>query len=113
MCRVIVVTGGYRMAWVGFAEDDPEQSIRPVAWAGAEEGYLSTVRMSWGEAEAGQGPSGRAIRTGEPQFNRDTRVNPFYGPWREEALRRGYLSSIVIPLQIGGKVAGMAAIYAG
>jgi len=30
-CRVMVETGGYRMAWVGFAEDGPGKHVVPVA----------------------------------------------------------------------------------
>jgi PAS domain S-box-containing protein len=42
VCRVIVEVGGYRLAWVGFAEQDEEKSVRPVAQAGYEQGYLET-----------------------------------------------------------------------
>lgn len=30
-CRIVVELGGYRLAWVGFAEDNQEQIVRPVA----------------------------------------------------------------------------------
>ncbi len=53
ICRIAVQSGGYRMAWVGFAQDDKIRSIKPVAHAGAEDGYLfsdsipprSTIRV--------------------------------------------------------------------
>ncbi|MEW6663248.1 MAG: PAS domain S-box protein, partial [Bacillota bacterium] len=40
VCRLLVEEGGYRMAWVGFAEEEPAKMVRPVAQAGFEEGYL-------------------------------------------------------------------------
>ena len=39
-CRIVVEVGGYRMAWVGFAEEGPEKRIIPVAHYGHEDGYL-------------------------------------------------------------------------
>ena len=35
ICQIAVDIGGYRMAWVGFAQDDAEKSILIVAHAGA------------------------------------------------------------------------------
>ena len=42
-CRIVVEVGGYRMAWVGFAEEGPEKRIIPVAHYGHEDGYLKIV----------------------------------------------------------------------
>ena len=39
LCRVIVEEAGYRLAWIGFAEDDEYGSVVPKAQAGFEEGY--------------------------------------------------------------------------
>lgn len=38
ICRVIVQAGGYRMAWVGFPENDAAKSIRFAAQAGDTDG---------------------------------------------------------------------------
>ena len=113
MCRVIVETGGYRMAWIGQVERDEEKSIRPVAHAGHEEGYLALAKISWGDNPHGRGPTGMSIRTGTPQFNNDITSNPVMGPWRELALERGYLSSISLPLRDKAGVFGALTIYAG
>jgi PAS domain S-box-containing protein len=97
-CRLIVEEGGYRMAWVGYAEHDAEKTVRPVAHAGHEDGYTSTARISWADNEQGQGPTGRAIRTRLPQSCRDIANEPRFAPWREAALQRGYRSLGVFPL---------------
>ena len=112
MCETIVVTGGYRMAWVGLAEEDAARTVRPVAWAGAEEGYLSRVGICWDDGPRGSGPTGLAIRTGSPQLNRDTADSTAMTPWREAALGRGYRSSISLPLSIGRAERGCLTIYA-
>jgi PAS domain S-box-containing protein len=112
MCRVIVESGGYRMAWIGRVEHDEEKSVRPVAHAGHEAGYLALAKISWGDNPYGRGPSGMSIRTGTPQFNNDITDNPVMGPWRELALERGYLSSISLPLKDKAGVFGALTIYA-
>ncbi|MDD2929771.1 MAG: EAL domain-containing protein [Sideroxydans sp.] len=112
MCRVIVETGGYQMAWVGFAHDDADKTVLPVAQSGYEEGYLENANITWADTEQGHGPTGTAIRTGVPAVNQNVLTNPDMAPWREAAVRRGYQSSIGLPLKIGGRVMGALTIYA-
>ncbi len=98
ICRLIVEVGGYRLAWVGLAEQDESKTVRPVGQAGYEAGYLESIRITWAEEEHGQGPTGTAIRTRRPVVVRDLLTDPHYTPWRAEALMRGYASSIALPL---------------
>ena len=64
-CRIVVSEGGYRMAWVGFAEEGQDKRIIPIVYHGHEDGYLKVLNATWAETERGQGPTGRCIRTGE------------------------------------------------
>ena len=113
ICQSIVEQRSYRMAWVGFAQDDAEKTIRIMARAGHEEGYLDTMQLSWTESERGMGPSGRAIRSGATQLCQDIANDPQYAPWRDAALQRGYLSGIALPLKsVGNKVFGILNVYA-
>lgn len=98
-CRIAVEVGGYRMAWVGFAEEGPEKRIIPVAHYGHEDGYLKLIDLTWADTDHGQGPTGSCIRTGEICVSRDVATDPMMAPWREEALQRGYMSTIAIPFQ--------------
>ncbi|MRR52234.1 MAG: PAS domain S-box protein, partial [Rhodocyclaceae bacterium] len=98
LCELIVEYGGYRMAWVGYRQDDAEKSVRPMARAGAEEGYLDDIRISWGNNSWGHGPTGTAIREQQPQVVRFFASAPEVAPWREHGLRRGYQSAIALPL---------------
>ncbi len=111
VCRLMVEVGGYRMAWVGYAEETEEGGIRPVARAGHDDGYVEQIRATWRAGERGQGPSGSAIRARQVCVFRDLRNDPRFGPWREEALKRGYASSIALPLTEGGRVFGVLRIY--
>ncbi len=112
VCRIITEIGGYRMAWVGYAEEDEEKTVRPVAQAGYEEGYIESARITWAETQRGFGPVGKAIRTGKVHITKNLMTDPTAIPWRDEAARRGYASNIAIPLRIEGRVAGALTIYA-
>jgi two-component system cell cycle sensor histidine kinase/response regulator CckA len=111
ICRIIVEVGEYRFAWIGFAQDDAEKTIRPVARAGYEEGYLSEVKITWSDSESGRGPAGSAVRTGRVHVVRDVQTDASFLFWRAEATRRGYASLIGLPLNPGGKSSGVLAIY--
>ena len=112
ICRNIVEIGGYRLAWIGFAEHDEEKTVRPVAQFGYEEGYLDAVRITWADAERGRGPTGTAVRTGRPVIAQDILTDPSYEPWRTEAVRRGYAASIALPLHGENRIVGSLNIYA-
>ncbi|MFA7292746.1 MAG: transporter substrate-binding domain-containing protein [Rhodocyclaceae bacterium] len=114
VCRLVVQSGGYVMAWVGFAEDNAEKSVRPVGEWGYEKGYLNGIRVSWdANSEFGRGPTGEAIRTAAVQLNQDCLTNPAMAPWRAAAVKRGYQSSIALPLlNAHGKAYGALMIYA-
>ena len=113
ICRLVVHSGGYLMAWIGLAEHDAARSVRPVAVFGKDEGYVAGVRVSWDAgSELGRGPIGRAIRSGTTQINQDYSNNSMMTPWREAALARGYRSSIGLVLTCGQQAIGVLSIYA-
>ena len=113
VCRIVTEDCGYAMVWIGFAENDENKTVRPVAHAGFEEGYLETMRITWADSERGRGPTGTAIRTGQPSMCRHMLTDPAYLPWREEAIKRGYACSLVVPLKEkdGDKAFGAITIY--
>jgi PAS domain S-box-containing protein len=111
ICRLIVEVGGYRFAWAGFKEEGEEKRVRPVARAGHEAGYLEKAIISWGEGQSGQGPTGTAIRSGQPSVARWIAKDPRFAPWRQAALARGYQSSVALPLLEGERVIGALNIY--
>lgn len=112
VCRVVVEEGGYRMAWVGYRRDDERRTVEPVAWAGYEAGYLSSIDLTWADEPRGRGPTGTAIRTREPVVAQRIAEDPRMEPWRRLARERGYGSSIALPLVIDGEVLGALNIYA-
>ncbi|MFZ2657722.1 MAG: PAS domain S-box protein [Victivallales bacterium] len=111
VCRIIVEDCGYKMVWIGFSENDEKKTVHPVASAGFEEGYLETLNITWADTELGRGPTGTAIRTGEICYCRNMLTDPKFGPWRKEAVKRGYASSVVLPLMDGNRAFGAINIY--
>lgn len=113
ICRIICEEAGYRLAWVGYAEHDAAKTIRPVAWAGYDSGYIANANLSWSEdTERGQGPAGIVFRRGEIVYVQDFKTDSLMVPWRKAALERGYRSGIALPLKDkSSKVFGALLIY--
>lgn len=114
ICRIITEKGGHRMAWVGFAENDAAHSVRIACFAGNEAGYLAKAQITWSDSEErGRGPTGISIRTGVTVVCNDFQQDHRTAAWSEEGLKRGFLSSITIPLRHGGVNFGVVMIYGG
>lgn len=114
VCRVAVEVGGYRMAWVGYAQDDEAKSILPMAHAGEESGYLDSIKLYWGDDQPGGcGPAGQAIRSGQPQQSGDISKADSHFYWHEAAMQRGYRSALVLPLRSEQRSFGVLCLYAG
>jgi PAS domain-containing protein len=64
ICRIVVNEGAYRYAWVGYREDDPAGTVRPVTSAGYGPGYQVGLQVTWHPTERGLGPVGTSIREG-------------------------------------------------
>lgn len=99
ICRIVCDEAGYRLAWVGYAEEGEGKPVRPIAWAGFEDGYLAGVNITWGDTERGRGPTGTAIRTGKVVRADDSLSDPKMTPWSEAAASRGYRGSVALPLK--------------
>ena len=110
LCSVIVESGKFRMAWVGVI-DTENRIIVPVCHAGHEDGYLSLVPISIDPVPAGMGPTGIAMREHRHYICNDIRTDPAIRPWKEEALRRGYRSSMALPIYKFGESFGIFSLY--
>ena len=111
VCRIVTQRCGHAMVWIGYAENDPAKTVRPVASVGPGSDYLDTMRVSWADTANGRGPGGTAIRSGQPQLCNDIATDPLFAPWRDEALKRGYASALGLPLLTDGKAFGAIIIF--
>lgn len=111
ICRVTVEFGKFRMAWVGLV-DETDKKLRPFTFAGWNEGYVEHLLVTADATINSNGPTGRAILTGKLTFCNDIENDPVMLPWRDEALKRGYQSSIAVPLKCREKAIGALTLYA-
>jgi PAS domain S-box-containing protein len=111
-CHIAVGRGEFRMAWIGLL-DESTQVIKPAAYAGVEEGYAGLANIDMRDPVRAKGPGGQALLNGRHVVCNDIEHDRTYGPWRDEALRRGYRSSVGLPLKVRGKVMGLFSLYAG
>lgn len=110
-CRIAVQTGEFMLCWIGLI-DDKSQRIIPAAQYGASEGYLDNIYISTScNKQEGCGPTGAAIREGIYIICNDIEKDERMLPWREEALKRGFRSSAVFPVTMGGAVYGEINFY--
>ena len=113
MCRVVVEAGGFPMAWVAYVEHDAARSVRPVAQFGERAAdYVNALHLTWADCERGQGPTGRAVRSGQVQVATDIATDASFAPLRSPALEFGYRSSVALPLKADQQVIGTLNIYA-
>ncbi len=111
VCRIIVNTGGYLFAWVGYAQSDDRKTVYPVSSAGYEAGYLDND-FSWNENSKRFDPVSDVIMTAKPFIVNNMTDSSEYGGLRNAALERGFRSEIALPLNVGHKAFGALMIYA-
>lgn len=111
VCQIVVEDFGQSIVSIHYAENDEAKTIRPIAWAGFDDGYITGINLTWEDVPHGQGPTGRAIRSGQPVVCKNIPTDPSFLPWRDEAMKRGYSSAISLPLVTKDAVIGSLNIY--
>ena len=113
VCRITVEIGGYRVAWIGFAQDDAARSITTVAHAGANADFMKDVVLSWAEdSEYGQGPASRTVREARAVIVEDITQDPAFQPWLDALIASGFRSIVSLPLIHAGRCFGLLYLYA-
>ena len=110
ICNIIVNTGNYQLAWVGFPNNDKQKTVTPVAMKGDTE-YLESIVVTWAEDQHGNGPTGTAIRTGKPEITKNVLNDNKFAPWRNIATKHGFASVVSLPLIYDNNVIGALTIY--
>ncbi|MFK7780503.1 MAG: GAF domain-containing protein [Candidatus Gracilibacteria bacterium] len=114
VCDIIIEHGGYSMSWVGYIDSkNKTKNIFPVAQSGFDDGYLASIEVTCDENDKhGKGPIGIAIRNGRPIVACNIQTDPNFVPWREAAIKRGYNSSIALPLRGNNNIViGVLSVY--
>lgn len=111
MCHIATAEGGYRLAWIGRAEDDPERSISVLAAAGPARDYAKGIEVSWADTERGRGPAGTAVRENRPFAVHSVAASSRFAPWREQAVQHGFEAVLGLPVSVAGSVWGVLCLY--
>ena len=112
ICGVLVKSGGFRIAWVGWFNAQT-RFIEPVAAAGDTTGYTQGLRITAdADLPEGRGPSGTAFRENRVYVTNNFFSDPNTAPWRERAARAGFQATIALPLQQEGVTLGLLTVYA-
>ncbi len=111
ICSIAINYGKFRMAWIGLL-DEESLTVKPAVCKGWEDGYLSHIKqISLSDSPEGHGPTATALREGTYFVCNDIENDPHMAPWKEEALKRAYRSSIALPIKQSGKVIASFNLY--
>ena len=111
VCEIISDSEPYRFAWIG-EYDEETGTVEPRTSAGTRDGYLDGIEITADDSPTGQGPTGRAVRSGELTVLQNISETPEYEPWRDRALEYGYRSSAAVPLLYDDSLYGVLSVYA-
>ena len=112
LCNSMTSQNGFSLAWIGVPIDDDKKSVEILASAGNARSYLDGIRVSWGDNKNGNGPAGRAIRTGKIQFFNNMLNSRLFAPWMERAKELNLQSSFSLPIKLStGQVVATLTVY--
>ncbi len=108
LCRRLAELHDLPLVQISLKGEQGRLDIR--AHAGRASDFARGARIRWDETPEGRGPTGRAIRTGEPAWA-DVENDPDFTPWRESAARHGLRSGYALPLLAKGETLGALTVY--
>ncbi|MEI6851281.1 MAG: PAS domain S-box protein [Bacteroidota bacterium] len=110
-CRIAVTDGGFLMSCIGILKP-ATQKVDVVASYGKTGDYLKNINIDLNSVTYGSGPTGLAVATGKCFFSNDIETEEKMAPWRNNAMRMGFRSSITLPIMEAGKTMGAFTMYA-
>ena len=111
-CRIMMEEGDFLLCWIGQV-DWEAGLVRAAAQYDLADNYPQDITVSIADVPEGRGPTGVAVREGHWDVCQDIANEPRMAPWREQALARGFRSSVAFPLFVGGRVDGVLTLYSG
>ncbi|GEM_PF-628514 len=113
ICRVIVESEDYEIAWAGFRRDgeDEDDEIAIEVAAGEKAGYAEGLRLR--RSRFGGAPAWRAMETGGAIVVEDILRESSLGELRDSLQQWGLSSGIALPLRPESGAPGVLAIYSG
>jgi len=117
MCHMIAEQRGYPLVAIGYAEGDPEKTVRWVESVGIDLAVLDALHVSWADSASGHTSAGIAIRSGKPSVAREIFNDPAYASasfavFRANASEHRFASASSFPLLADGVVFGVLSMAA-
>lgn len=116
VCRVLVESGGFDLAWIGWYDPEAER-IAPAAIWGGDMASLEPIPIKSEDRSAEAGPVARAFLTRKPYFRDDLNAGA-PGTSRGIAPAPGefqapgeYQAVAALPLQVEGQTRGVLTVY--
>ena len=110
MCKVLISSGGFQACWVSHAISELNNAIKPIAAEGVEEGYFKILNKAI-ESNVNQGLVASAIRLNKLLIYQDLKNEDQESMDREYAVKKGYSSVAVIPIQTLKKPPYVLVVY--
>ncbi len=111
ICRIVIDTGGFAMAWAGIV-NTKTHIIEPISACGHVDHYLDNISISTEDIPHGQGPTGTAFRTRTFSVCNDIATDEGMKSIREPALEQGFRSLAAFPFALDSRNAGVITFYA-
>ncbi len=109
-CRIAIEDGEFYMAWIGLVNSKTNK-VEVVVSCGNTGTYLNNINIDLNDKKLGSGLIGQAIKQGTTFFSNDIEHDERMVPWRNNALKHGFRSSIALPLKLSGKIIGALSLY--
>ena len=113
VCRIAVVEGAFKCAWVGLLDPATGEGRVVAQWGDTPEA-MGSLRLTGQPADPDNDtPANRALREMRPIICNDCVNEPSLAPLRDLFLAHGHLSKAVFPLLVGDRGIGVIAFAAG
>jgi putative methionine-R-sulfoxide reductase with GAF domain len=112
ICEALTSQNEFSLAWVGIPINDEKKSVEVCVCAGSAVPYLDEITVSWGDNPYGNGPVGRAFRTGKIQLVNNRLDSRHFSPWMTRANEFKLQSVFSLPLKnSSGQVVAVVTVY--
>lgn len=111
VCEVLVRNGGFRMAWIGWHDEETGQ-LSPVADCCSGSTFLHGLEIDVTDGATTYDPAAEALRENRPYVCQDMLEDPAMAIWHEEAVRLDYRGAAIFPIRVKNKPCGVLSVFA-